>query len=519
MTSKTFTSGTVIDSAWLNDVNTTTYKGAVNVRQAPYNATGLGVVSDSAAIQAALDTGQNVYIPKGTYLITTPLQLKTTLQQVYGDGLLTILLRTTNIEIMYSSTSVYGVALESLQFNCTVSEVTTGPTQFHVHFGTGASGCNIRNCAFNTALTGTYVRTTHHAGVWFEGANLNNILDCTFGQAQILMGSTDSTIRGGYIYSFSFEYAIKITSAGDVVVDSVRGILGGASQGCIWIPSASYMNKIVNNYFGGSYTTINIGNGITADQQQMLQVIGNTFHEVDKIAVNLTNPASGNVISGNSFWAGHSKQNDPTFATPGYQDILITGSSFGPSGTVISGNIFNRFVGPIEDGMPGVGKSNAIEFNGAYAGTNNLVEGNSVSGARYYAPAIVNTSVNDVVRNNVGTTFSGTWTPTDLSGASLAFTSVSCKWSRTADAVTVWGSFTFPTTASGAGVTIGGLPFAPAAGMMGAVSSVNTNSTTGQKIKLSVGNTYFFIATTVDVQVVNSACSTNYFAFTATYLI
>ena len=37
------------------------------------------------------------------------------------------------------------------------------------------------------------------------------------------------------------------------VIDTVRGILGGPDKGCIWIPKPSYINKIVNNYFGGTY--------------------------------------------------------------------------------------------------------------------------------------------------------------------------------------------------------------------------------------------------------------------------
>lgn len=144
----------------------------------------------------------------------------------------------------------------------------------------------------------------------------------------------------------------------------------------------------MNSYFGGSYTFINIGNAITADQPEMLQVLGNTFQEVDGIAVHLTSPARGNVISGNTFWAGDPKQND-TGLTPGRQDILVEGLLFGAAGTNVIGNIFNRFKGPVEDGMPGLGKSHAVEFT-AFAGTaDNLVSGNSVTGERYYSPAIV----------------------------------------------------------------------------------------------------------------------------------
>jgi hypothetical protein len=485
-----------------------------------FGAIGNGVANDSSAIQAALDTGKSVYVPQGTYLIVTALRLKTTGQMVCGDGSKSVLLTATDIETMYSSSNVFGVVLQDLAFSNTVSEIATGPTKFQVHFGAGASGCTIRNCGFGTALTGAYVRTTHHAGVWFEGANLNNILDCTFGQAQILMESTDSTIRGGYVYAFSFQYAIKITSAGEVVVDAVRGILGGADKGCIWIPNAGYMNKIVNSYFGGTYSTINIGAGITADQQQMMQIIGNTFHEVDKDGVHLT-ATTGTTIMGNSFFAGDPKQNDPTNTVPGYVDIYIGPGAYGSSNTTIIGNIFDRFLGPIEDGMPGIGKSNAIAFdNTTYSTANNVVTGNTIRGtSRYFTPAISNGGSANSVVNNFGDVNYNSWVVADASGAGLTFTNINCRYNRTAESVTVWVSFTFPTTASTAGVTISGLPLAPATGMAGAISGLLSSSSTVQKVQLVPAQQYFYLTDSSGNQATNSSCSGFTFSFSGTYLI
>ncbi|MFX4263295.1 right-handed parallel beta-helix repeat-containing protein [Pelotomaculum propionicicum] len=41
----------------------------VSVKESPYNASGDGQGDDTAAIQAALDTGGNIWVPDGTYLI------------------------------------------------------------------------------------------------------------------------------------------------------------------------------------------------------------------------------------------------------------------------------------------------------------------------------------------------------------------------------------------------------------------------------------------------------------------
>ena len=51
-----------------------------------YGAVGNGLVDDSAAIQAALSSGQHVYIPTGYYLINSPLTFKQAGQMVSGDG-------------------------------------------------------------------------------------------------------------------------------------------------------------------------------------------------------------------------------------------------------------------------------------------------------------------------------------------------------------------------------------------------------------------------------------------------
>lgn len=486
-----------------------------------FGAVGDGVADDSSAIQDALDTGLSVYVPQGTYLISTALQLNTTSQMIYGDGPQSILLTETDIETMYSSTSVFGITLSNLYFKNTVSEVTTGPTHFHVHFGTGASGCVIRNCEFGTALTGAYVRTTHHAGVWFEGSNLNSIIDCTFGQAQILMESTDSTIRGGFVYSFSFQYAIKITSAGEVVIDAVRGILGGADKGCVWIPNAGYMNKIVNSYFGGTYSTINIGAGITANEQRMLQIIGNTFHEVDKDGVHLT-AATGATIIGNSFFAGDPKQNDPTGLLPGYVDIYVGYGAYGSSNVSIIGNMFDRFVGPVEDGMPGIGKSNAIALDTTtYPTQNTIVTGNTIKGVgtRYFEPPISNSGTYNSVLNNYGDWNYTSFNLTDTSGAGLTFTNINCRFNRTAESFTIWVSFTFPATANTSGVAIYGLPGAPATGMEGAIGNLYSTAATVQKVKLIAGQQYFYLTDDTGNQVTNAACSGKTFSFSGTYLI
>src|SRR3990167_648248 len=63
---------------------------SINVKQPPFSARGNGIVNDTAAIQAAIDSltsaGGTVLFPVGTYKITAPLQLKAQRTVLLGSG-------------------------------------------------------------------------------------------------------------------------------------------------------------------------------------------------------------------------------------------------------------------------------------------------------------------------------------------------------------------------------------------------------------------------------------------------
>lgn len=87
-------SGVVYDPAGTGAVATTVQQQlrniqswCVNVKDAPFYAVGDGVIDDTAAIQAAVDTGKPVYVPTGAYLVDPRVGLVLNNgTKIYGDG-------------------------------------------------------------------------------------------------------------------------------------------------------------------------------------------------------------------------------------------------------------------------------------------------------------------------------------------------------------------------------------------------------------------------------------------------
>jgi len=106
MTSTVFTTGTVIEAPWLNDINTATYNASSGITGATtrtllskladtvsvkdFGAKGDGSTDDTTAIQAALNVNSgnvSVYFPRGIYKITSTILIpQNHATKMYGDG-------------------------------------------------------------------------------------------------------------------------------------------------------------------------------------------------------------------------------------------------------------------------------------------------------------------------------------------------------------------------------------------------------------------------------------------------
>jgi hypothetical protein len=99
-----FRAGSVIKTKWPSGVVSEledetgarwndTHQGAVNARK--FGAKGDGATDDTDAIQAAIDAGTNVFLPKGTYIQSKPLFINKALK-LEGSGMNETFIQTTN---------------------------------------------------------------------------------------------------------------------------------------------------------------------------------------------------------------------------------------------------------------------------------------------------------------------------------------------------------------------------------------------------------------------------------------
>ena len=158
-----------------------------------------------------------------------------------------------------------------------------------------------------------------------------------------------------------------------------------------------------------------------------------------------------------------------------------------------------------------------------------------MSNAQYLA-SLVNSSGNiNIPVSNAGINFNnssaigastltdyetGSWTPTDASGAGLTFTSVYASYVKIGKTVTVTYTFNYPTTVNTASTSISGLPFT-SANNYPCVNVLFNNSTSVNMVAYTPtpGNLiYFYTSPSGFIHVTNAALSGIQIIGSLTYL-
>ena len=208
---------TAIETPWLNDVNTATYvtlpvtlPGAAGSSLVGYNAlrtvqsklgdfvsildyrvnTTPGVTDMTAALVAALATGKSVYIPTGTYLITSAVTLGNAGQTVFGSGHLSVLQQSTLAFDLFTITAD-DVVVRDLRFNGAATSEASGVLYWAIMVNAGKYVKIIR-CKFSGATAADGWRS---AIKYETGANNGTVHDCEF---ERLWGSSAPAVDCGY---------------------------------------------------------------------------------------------------------------------------------------------------------------------------------------------------------------------------------------------------------------------------------------------------------------------------------
>lgn len=232
MSDTTFSSGTVVTSTWLNDVNKATYRDALNVTMSPYGAVGDGTTDDTTAIQSAITSasasGKSVFFPAPSsfYKITSPLNLGSGCELIGEQGYKTIIRNTSGsgqtININPSLGGNGNYVLKNLRIGGTGSVtglsstgvVYTGYVSYltmeNCHFEADLAVCinaNLIVCDFNKCTFGYWQQTSIHAShqhLNINGgainSNVNIFRQCKFNNAKAAYSTVLTS--GGLLWRF-----------------------------------------------------------------------------------------------------------------------------------------------------------------------------------------------------------------------------------------------------------------------------------------------------------------------------
>ncbi len=284
MADTTFTSGTVIASSWLNDVNDVVYNSAVNLELYASLVTGNDY---TAALAAAVATGKNVYVPwrLATRTLTAGVSFANDGQTIFGD----------NPEgARFQFTAALGVAFNADgRSDCAVrnlwiegpgvaSAVSSTYTQCGFRAIT-ATRCHSEGCVYSGWAGG---------GVFIQDASFCKIVQNSFHDAQTMplvtdaFGTADITMWGSCVSCLVDGNSSDSGAAYGIVLQTVSGATQTAKK-----------NRIIGNTIVGSLNygilVYNYSNGTPPVVNNIYDTLieGNAIEEVYGF---YNNPATGN---------------------------------------------------------------------------------------------------------------------------------------------------------------------------------------------------------------------------------
>ena len=296
-----------------------------------YGAVGDGVHNDTSALQECLDSCGYLYLNKShTYLITKSINLKNN-DIVFGEGTLK-----SNGDI----TLLFGERVTKVMIK-NITLIKQAGENFHIVLK------GDRNTCKNIDIYSTdYSLSNYTGGIYFDkpryGENfVNTIRECLINRGQIVVTGTDNYIVDNVVWASTIQisppvYAIKALNNSQHIQGNQ--IVGG-SLGEIYIRCAPgpALIDVCENYFDGSYDTVNSGTGLVVENALNTMIISNNkFYKNYKNPITLNN-CNGFSITGNVFINGNRGKTDVI------AEIIIGGVN-GTVRGVIADNNFENYV-------------------------------------------------------------------------------------------------------------------------------------------------------------------------------
>jgi hypothetical protein len=233
-----------------------------------FGAVGNGTTDDTAAIQAAFDSGARlIYVPFGSYLISSAITVSNDNVKVYGSvkgNSSYRFLSTANIEQF----KVYGdyVEFQGLCFDCTNASHSYRHIQSY-----SAVSLQVVDCLFNGAdsITATGSGVGFGDGSGGIGGSIGIVDRCVFNHSSVDVATWDVHIVNSWVWANSRQYAIRAVGAvGNLTINCTDVLPPDVSRtdrkAAIYLSGAVLQPIISSCYIDGN-ANLNLGYGILAE--------------------------------------------------------------------------------------------------------------------------------------------------------------------------------------------------------------------------------------------------------------
>ena len=236
-----------------------------------FGALGDGTTDDTAAIQAALTTGNDVYVPDGTYKVTSTLTLATGFQTIYGAGR-----GGSIISFTFASSGSVGVSVTNSTGNQTVRDLTfTVASNCAKLIDILAPQVNIWNCyIYNATVNGTAIYSENEdagADVYIFAARIINTNihgNNAAGSTAISLGlnSQATIIQGNTIDNYETLISIRNATSALTIRDNILEANSATATAIAFGSTGSptyYDVRILENYFEANLIVIKLATNST----------------------------------------------------------------------------------------------------------------------------------------------------------------------------------------------------------------------------------------------------------------